>query len=41
MKMLHTDLQEIETTRVTVIWEGPEESENIYTFVVAESSACR
>jgi two-component system sensor histidine kinase PhoQ len=27
----------IETVRVTVIWEGPQESENIYTFVVAES----
>ena len=29
--------QVMETTRVTVIWEGPENSENIYTFVVAES----
>ena len=29
--------QLIETVRVTVIWEGPEASENIYTFVIAES----
>ncbi|MFT5520149.1 MAG: two-component system sensor histidine kinase PhoQ [Enterobacterales bacterium] len=29
--------QLIETVRVTVIWEGPQESENIYTFVIAES----
>jgi len=32
-----TDKQIVATTRVTVIWEGPDNSENIYTFVVAES----
>ncbi len=27
----------LETSRVTVIWEGPDNSENVYTFMVAES----
>ncbi|MCP3673224.1 MAG: GHKL domain-containing protein [Gammaproteobacteria bacterium] len=35
--LILSDKQSIESTRVTVIWDGPEESENIYTFVVAES----
>jgi len=32
-----TDQQIIETTRVTVIWEGAGGSEKVYTFIVAES----
>jgi len=34
-----TDEELIETVRVTVIWEGPHESEHIYTFLIAESLA--
>jgi len=29
--------EKIEATRITVIWEGADDSENIYTFLVAES----
>ena len=32
-----TDKEILESTRVTVIWEGPDNSENVYTFIVAES----
>ena len=36
-RLLLPNEQLSETTRVTVIWEGPDKSENIYTFLVAES----